>query len=171
MKSPKRPAWTSSVVSGLRRLFAPLAGSGRSLFGVAAVLLLLVIGGYIGWAKWGGQISSQRRYSLSAESFEITPQPPWIHSDIKADVVRDGSLADLSILDPDLTKRVVQAFELNTWVAEALWAGKRSGQDNSASGGQIAVSRAGDHGPNARPALEGRLLLAGRHRGRLSTAG
>ena len=28
-------------------------------------------------------------------------------------------------LDPDLTKRVVQAFELNAWVAEALWAGKR----------------------------------------------
>ena len=42
--------------------------------------------------------------------------------------MRDGSLADLSVLDPDLTKRVAQAFELNAWVAEGLWAGKRAGQ-------------------------------------------
>ena len=28
-----------------------------------------------------------------------------------------------------MTKRVVQAFELNTWVAEATWAGKRPGPD------------------------------------------
>ncbi len=65
---------------------------------------------------------------LTADSFEITPQPPWIHSDIKTAVMRDGSLAELSVLDPDLTKRVVQAFELNAWVAEALWAGKRPGK-------------------------------------------
>ena len=129
MKSAKRPAWSRSVVSGLRRLFAPLAGGGRSIFAVAAVVLLLVIFSYVGWAKWGGQISGHSRYTLTAESFEVTPQPTWIRTDIKADVMRDGSLADLSVLDPDLTKRVVQAFELNTWVARVNRVVKRPGKE------------------------------------------
>jgi hypothetical protein len=128
MKTRKGPVWTSSVTSALRRALAPLAGSGRGIFGIAALLLLFMIGGYVGWAKWGNIVSRRPQYVLTADSFEITRQPPWIHSDIKTAVMRDGSLAELSVLDPDLTKRVVQAFELNAWVAEALWAGKRPGK-------------------------------------------
>ena len=41
------------ALSALRTLLAPLAGSGRGLFGIAALLLLLIVGGYVGWAKWG----------------------------------------------------------------------------------------------------------------------
>jgi hypothetical protein len=128
MNARNGPAWTSSAASALRRLLAPLAGSGRGLFGIAALLLLLIIGGYVGWAKWGSIVIRRPQYALTADCFEITPQPPWIHSDIKSAVMRDGSLAELSVLDPDLTKRVVQAFELNAWVAEALWAGKCPGK-------------------------------------------
>ena len=40
-----------------------------------------------------------------------------------------AGLTKLTVLDPDLTKNVVQAFELNTWVAKVLWAGKRPGTD------------------------------------------
>jgi hypothetical protein len=74
-------------------------------------------------------IAVRPQYRLSADCFEITPQPSWIHSDVKADVIRDGNLDQLSILDPDLTRRVVQAFELNTWVLKVMWAGKRPGQN------------------------------------------
>ncbi|MHB0960468.1 MAG: hypothetical protein ACYC6N_28430 [Pirellulaceae bacterium] len=128
MKSRKELAWTSSVVSALRRMIAPLTGSGRGVFGILALFLLFVVMAYVGWAKWGKIVQQRSQFVLTAESFEITPPPPWIHSDVKASVMRDGSLAELSILDPDLTKRVVQAFELNAWVAEALWAGKRAGK-------------------------------------------
>jgi len=127
MNARKAVAWTSSAVSLVRHLLAPVAGNGRGLFGIAALLLLLVVGGYAGWAKWGGSVARHPRYQLTADCFEITPQPPWIHSDIKAAVMRDGSLAELSLLDPALTKRVVQAFELNPWVAETLWASKQPG--------------------------------------------
>jgi hypothetical protein len=129
MKARKSPAWASSAVSAVRLLLAPLAGSGRSVFGIAALLVLFVICGYAAWAKWGGAIVHRPQYQLTAECFEITPQPPWIHSDIKTAIMRGGSLAELSVLDPELTKRVVQAFELNPWVAEALWAGKQPGNE------------------------------------------
>ncbi len=127
MNARKGPAWTNSVVSLLRRVFAPLAGSGRSLFGITALLLLVVVGGYAGWAKWGHIVARRPQYRLTVDCFEITPQPSWIHSDIRSIVIRDGNLTELSVLDPDFTKRVVQAFELNAWVAEVLWAGKRPG--------------------------------------------
>ncbi len=129
MASKKGKGLASSATAALRRLLSPLAGGGRGLFGLAIMAILLIAGGYLGWAKWGRLIEGRPQYALTADSFETTPQPPWIQSDVKAEVMRDGSLAKLSILDPDLTKRVVQAFELNTWVAEALWAGKRQGSD------------------------------------------
>jgi hypothetical protein len=122
-------AWTGFVVSALCRLFAPLAGSGRGIFGILALSLLFVVAAYVSWAKWGDLITQRPEFVLTADSFEITPQPPWIRSDIKAAVMRDASLRQLSVLDPDLTKRVAQAFELNAWVAGALQASKRAGRD------------------------------------------
>ena len=100
MKSRKALAWTSFVTSALRRVFAPLAGSGRGVFGILALSLLFVVTAYVGWAKWGGVITKRPEFVLTAESFEITPQPPWIRSDIKAAVMRDGSLQAAIHLGP-----------------------------------------------------------------------
>ena len=130
MGSRKSVAWSASLFSLVQQMLAPITGSGRGLFGIAALLSLFVLAGYIGWAKWGGRIAVQQQYTLTADSFEITPQPPWIHTDIRSNVLRDGSLANLSFLDPDLTKRVVQAFELNAWVAKAVSASKQLGDSS-----------------------------------------
>lgn len=127
MGSRKGVAWSASLFSMVQQLLAPITGSGRGLFGIGALLLLFVLVSYIGWAKWGSRIALQQQYVLTADSFEITPQPPWIHTDIRSAVLRDGGLANLSFLDPDLTKRVAQAFELNAWVAKALSASKELG--------------------------------------------
>lgn len=135
MKSRKGGAWTRQAATLLSGVLAPLAGSGRGVVGISAVLLLFLIGSFVGWAKFGGRISQGRQYRLTVDSFDITPPPPWIHADIRAQVMRDGSLSELSVLDPDLTKRVVQAFELNAWVAEAVSARKRPGN----SGPQVVV--------------------------------
>ncbi len=110
-------------------IIAPLVGNGRGLFGIAVLVVVLITGGYFGWAKYGRAIQQRRQYLLTADSFEVTAQPEWIQSDVKAAVMRDGRLANLSALDPDLTKNVVQAFELNTWIAKVVWAGKRPGPD------------------------------------------
>lgn len=128
MKGSKALTRTNALIRGFRHALAPLWGSERSLVGVVAVGLLLLVLSGIGWAKWGTMIGLRSWYIVSADSLEITPQPSWIQSDIKADVLRDGGLAGLSILDADLTRQVVRAFELNTWVAEVTWAGKRPGE-------------------------------------------
>ncbi len=121
--------WLGSLRSGLRRAAKPLSGSGRSLLGVAILLIVLLVAVVVGWQKWGGLIGRGPQYTLTADSFEVTLQPSWIQSDVKAEVIRDGQLENLSALDPDLTKQVVQAFELNAWVSKVLWAGKRSGNN------------------------------------------
>ena len=87
MASRKGKGVVSTTTAALRRLFAPLAGGGRGLFGVAIMAILLIAGSYIGWAKWGGTIQQSPQYVLTADSFQITPQPPWIQSDVKADVM------------------------------------------------------------------------------------
>jgi len=121
--------WTRFLPVALQRLVAPLTGSGRTLLAIAILVVIVCVGFYVGWAKWGGMIRAQPQYRLATDSFEVTPQPDWIQSDVKGDVIRDGDLTQLSVLDPDLTKNVVQAFELHTWVAKVLWCGKRPGKD------------------------------------------
>lgn len=122
--------WWHRVPTVLHR-FVPSGDSGQSLLGLAMLVVLLLTFGYVGWSKWGSAIGSQAQYQLTTKSFEITPQPAWIESDIKAEVVRDGQLTELSALDPDLISRVVQAFELKDWVAKVVWAGKRAGPEGS----------------------------------------
>ena len=57
----------------------------------------------------------------------MTPLPPWIHTDLKAEVLRDASLdGPLSLLDKELTVRVAHAFALHPWVAKVQRVSKRS---------------------------------------------
>ncbi len=56
-------------------------------------------------------------YVLTPDNVVVTPYPPWIHSDVKAEVLRDASLdGPLSLLDPNLAKRFYDAFPLHPWV-------------------------------------------------------
>ena len=46
-------------------------------------------------------------------------RPAWIHTDVKAEVIRNASLdAALSVLDDNLTVNIAQAFALHPWVAK-----------------------------------------------------
>jgi len=129
MNAAKKKAGSNPLVGGVQRILGPLAGTSRHAFVAIVILVLPVIGVYFAWAKFGPMIKSQSRYVLSADSLEISEQPTWIHADIKKEVIRDGSLAGMSILDPELTKKIVRAFELHTWVASVDWVGKRPGKD------------------------------------------
>jgi len=72
------------------------------------------------WQRTAPIIAQHPQYLLAAENIEITPSPPWIRSDIKAEVLRDGGLAGtVSLLDPwdELSRRVQDAFEFHPWIA------------------------------------------------------
>jgi len=107
--------------TGARSPFSPVAlllqpGAGRQ-----AIVILVMIAGMTGgavyaWQRWGDRITEGPEYVLLPENFEIPAKPAWIRSDIRAEVVRDGSLTDMSIRDTQLLEKVKQAFAMHSWV-------------------------------------------------------
>ncbi len=94
------------------------AGAGRWVIG----LLLLAGAGaglwFVVWDHVKEHVLGGAEYRVEADKIEITSPPPWIHSDVKAEVVRNASLDNsLSVLDDQLTVRIAQAFTLHPWVA------------------------------------------------------
>jgi hypothetical protein len=63
-------------------------------------------------------VRPHEEYVVRAEQVQLTALPPWIHSDVKAEVLRDASLdRPLSLLDDDLAQRIYEAFPLHPWIA------------------------------------------------------
>jgi len=119
MSAAKKKKTSSSFVSAwLRRLLSWLWGPGRLVFTLAVLLGLLLGGTYATWRWLKPRILGSPEYRVSAEQVEITPPPPWIHRDIRAEVFRDPTLdGPLSIMDDDLAERISKAFSRHPWVA------------------------------------------------------
>ena len=87
----------------------------------AGLLLLVALGVVIHqlWQRYAPVVARHPQYQITADRIHITPQPEYIHADIKAQVLRDSGLLDnLSVLqdDQELNRRVREAFEFNPWV-------------------------------------------------------
>lgn len=96
------------------------------LAGATAVLAGLIVAAYFAWNHWARPVINVTRHQLLPENVEIPTTPPWIRSDIKAEVFRDGSLADASALETDLTPRVARAFEMHPWVEKVTRVSKQA---------------------------------------------
>jgi hypothetical protein len=110
----------------------PLSGLFRAFRGGRWAALVLLIAALLAglwltvWDHVREHVLSNSQYRLDAKDIAITPPPPWIHTDIKAQVIRDANLeSSLSILDKDLTLRLAQAFGLHPWVAKVMRASKQ----------------------------------------------
>jgi hypothetical protein len=113
--SKKKKERTTASEAVARLLPLPNAAWRQVLIGVA--LIALPIGGaYWAWDRWGERITAEGDYVLRAESFQITQPPEWVQADVREEVIRDGSLEGLSLLDPQLTRKVFQAFAAHSWV-------------------------------------------------------
>lgn len=110
--APPRPRGWRALVA------APFAGRFSTLFALLVLIGLFAAGFSYAWRRWGETVASHPRYLLDAERLEVTPQPDWIRGDVKRDVMRDGALAGLKTLDPQVTVRVARAFALHTWVSD-----------------------------------------------------
>ncbi len=96
----------------------PLLYRGR--WGIVAILFAAVVAGgwRMAWDKVSDHVLTGDDYRVTPEKIVIDDLPPWIHCDLKAEVMRDASLErSLSLLDADLTKRLANAFSLHPWVA------------------------------------------------------
>lgn len=89
-----------------------------------ALLALALLGLFaglwvVGWSKVRQRVLASEAYWLKLENVEVTPLPEWIHTDVRAEVIRDASLdRPLSIMDSDLVERIANAFKMHPWVAE-----------------------------------------------------
>ena len=80
------------------------------------------------WRNQVPGIAQKPQYRLKIENIHITPPPPWIRTDIKAEALRDaGLVGNLSVLDDwdEFSSRVKSAFELHPWVATVERISKR----------------------------------------------
>ncbi len=72
------------------------------------------------WRLWGAASAHGPRSLLVAENLVVTPPPAWLRANVVEEVVRYGSLQGHSILDPQLTIKVADAFRLHPWVRSVL---------------------------------------------------
>lgn len=114
-KKAEEPPAQKSLAASVYHWFA--TAMGRRLAGAAMALAVMIALGVSGWNKWGPTITNGPSYKLDESKFEVTPQPTYIHANVKRDALRAGGLVELSILDPKLTEKVQHAFAVHTWVA------------------------------------------------------
>ncbi len=118
---PPRPPATKQF-SLLRHGVLLALGPGRPV-----LIFLLLIGLFVGawYTAWrffaGPHVLANPRYRVTVEDVEITPLPPWIHSDVRGEAVRSITLGgSMSIMDDQLVQRLADAFGLHPWVAKVL---------------------------------------------------
>jgi hypothetical protein len=114
----KSKTTNSESLSTFKLAAFALAFLGRRGAATLIALAVLVVFFITGWRAWGPTILKLPAYTLSEEKFDVTPQPAWIHGNIKQEALRSGDLAKLSILDPKLVEKVEHAFAVQTWVAD-----------------------------------------------------
>jgi hypothetical protein len=98
-------------------------GSGFTTLAITAFVILAAFVLAALWRQYRPQVMAGHR--ISVESIEITPLPPWIRSDIKAEAALAGGLSGLSIREEDLTLRVAEAFRMHSWVAKVKRVSKK----------------------------------------------
>lgn len=126
MSAAKKKEPSSSGPVWLGSLFRWLLGTGRPVFIVLLVLGVLCGGGYLAWVKLKPRILGLPEYRVGPEQIEITPLPPWIHTDIRAEVFRSPMLGgSMSLMDDDLTEQIGKAFSQHPWVAKVENVGKQ----------------------------------------------
>jgi hypothetical protein len=108
-------------------LWGLVRGNARWIVFIGVFVGVSVFGWKTLWEAVREQVISAADNRIDPEQIETTPLPAWIHTDLKAEVLRDASLdGPLSLLDPELTVRVAHAFALHPWVAKVQRVSKRS---------------------------------------------
>lgn len=119
-KKEKSPAPAKKVAAG-SSIFSLLFARGyREIFLSAILLIGGIVGLRLAWDRLSGSLATDPRYQVTAEQIVVTPQPAWIHADVKAEVIRDSSLSQLSLTDPKCAERVGQAFAMHSWIERVV---------------------------------------------------
>jgi hypothetical protein len=88
--------------------------------GATVLLTGVLVGAWmLVWHFFGESLLRSDRYVLRQENLDVTPMPPWIHTDVRGEVFRSIAFdGPLTIMDDHLTRRVADGFALHPWVAK-----------------------------------------------------
>ncbi len=89
-KKPAPPAAQANPVAQLVRRHA------RKVLLVALLAGAAVGASYGVWQSVAHQVLHHDQYRLTLEHFRVTPQPEWIHADVRNEVFREGGFAQES---------------------------------------------------------------------------
>jgi hypothetical protein len=123
--SKSKAATQIAAAAPLRTAATWLQGGRRSLLLVLVSIGVLAFAALEAWKQYGASHARFEAYTVGPHGYEVTPPPPWVRATIKSDVLRLGSLDQVSLLEVDTTRRVAQAFELHPWVARVQRVSKR----------------------------------------------
>jgi hypothetical protein len=119
---PKAAGPSNAAVRWMRLL---LRQQHRGLVLTVVVVAMAIAGALYAWQRFGGLLEQSPDYVLTPERISVTPQPAWIHADVKADVVRSANLTRVNLRDPRLVEQLAAAFTLHPWVAKVVRVQKR----------------------------------------------
>jgi hypothetical protein len=102
-----------------------LRSQNRWWVSTATVVIVSVIGFVIAWQRWAAPAPDGEDYLVSEDKIVVTPQPGWIHTNVKADCIRALAGRQLKLLDRELVEKIGSAFKLHPWVAEVVRVEKR----------------------------------------------
>ncbi len=88
---------------------------------------LLIVGGYVGWHRWGSEHVSAQYFGVDPTRIEITQPPEHVRSNIVKAVYRDAAMDALSLLDRQATAKIASAFSMHPWVRNVIGVRKLPG--------------------------------------------
>jgi len=116
----------SSAPTGLNLAAFLLRPQNRGWVSTAAVVIASVIAFVVAWHRWGVPALEGDDYLVTEDKIVVTtPQPAWIHTNVKADCLRALAGTHLKLLDRELVEKIGSAFTLHPWVAEVIRVEKR----------------------------------------------
>ena len=110
--SSKRKNTKKTPSGGAASLLGPVVSVSPNLVLGVTLLVVCIIGGVLGWKKWGRPALVQTGTILTVDAIHVKDQPQWIKADVRAEAFRDGSLGELSTLDHDLTYKVLPRLRI-----------------------------------------------------------
>jgi hypothetical protein len=128
-KNNAKPAKPSARSASDRGLLGSIANQLRQR--LSAIVALVAVAGIawaamLLWQRVRSHVAIQPEYRLDAAEIQITPPPPWIRADVRAEALHNAGLTgSMSILDDDLIERIHKAFLLHPWVAQVSRVSKR----------------------------------------------
>lgn len=91
----------------------------RLLLALAVAAGLAMLAPYV--KSWFPNLAVLEEFQFSTRDIDITPPNRWVPPDLVAQVVRRGGLPErVSLLEPELVRRVAEAFADDPWVARVV---------------------------------------------------